>query len=483
MGKSSVVFELTDDEVRVFWFSESTHWGSRRDNSFLTTFEFDRIPIAAGCIEHGNVRNEKAFIDILTAYRSNQPPYRQKAKAYLAIPLQLGFLRQYTLPWIPKIDRTSAFSLLVDEEVPIPSSDLLYDVFLISEEKYRELHIVIGATRQSLLERVAYLFKQAGFNLWGINFSLFVLGQGYGFQRDENTLYLHAAVDQLQMILFRGTLPESIRSLPSIVMHDKRAENVEGLVDEWENEIRRFLFLYSTQHSEFHLKRIVWSGGNTIEALTKRLGDLALSIEYVQMKGVPKSWQAVLEAENKGVREVAIGYGIQISTQRPILNLWRQKLTAAQKQRGYQRLAILALALFMIGNGIGFSFYHQERELQKEVHGLARQGAVIEAQIKQQKEIEKAWKRVQMHPLSAGVGLSQLQNIAEDGLSIEQIIYKQGNLSIHGSTGDGRRVQTLVGTLRANGWGQPALTSYQLTEQNDVEFSVNAKRLTANEGG
>ena len=61
-------------------------------------------------------------------------------------------------------------------------------------------------------------------------------------------------------------------------------------------------------------------------------------------------------------------------------------------------------------------------------------------------------------------------------LKFEQVVYKQGSLSIRGSAKDARSVQALIRTMREMGWEQPALSSYKLTSLNNVEFTLSAKR-------
>ena len=106
MRKSSVVFELTDGEIRAFWFLAHPF---RKQGHSSTAVKFDRIPIPTGVVEQGTVRNEIILIDILATYKAQHPSESQKA--YLAISLQQGFIRSYTLPWIPKRDRKSAISI------------------------------------------------------------------------------------------------------------------------------------------------------------------------------------------------------------------------------------------------------------------------------------------------------------------------------------------------------------------------------------
>lgn len=461
MRKRSVVFELTDGEIRAFWFSVHSF---RRQDHHSTADKFDRIPIPVGVIEQGNVRNENVLLDILSTYWAQHPSESQKV--YLAIPLQQGFIRSYTLPWIPKRDRKSAISLLVDEEISIAKSELLFDFLVLSEEKHKSIQIVLVAIRQSLLDRYVFIFGRAGFKVSGVDFAFSILGQSLGFEPHEDVLYLQGESDSLQMALFRGAVPDSVRSL------NERAE-------EWENEIRRFLLYYRTQHPDLNLKRLVWNGDSAAEFLAQGLltSNHVSVVEQARLRNVPDSWRKVFE-ENKGWGEVAVGYGIRISEHRPELNLWRQPNLAQIVQRRHLGMALFICALFMVGTMTWFFLSRMVVTLQQEVQQIARQGATIEAQDKHQEEFETAWNKVNRAE-RIGDGLAQIQAmpvLPGMELKIEQVIYKQGSMSLRGSAKDARNVQTLIRTLRTMGWEQPALSSYKLTSLNNVEFSLSAKR-------
>ena len=203
MQRRSVVFELTDNEIRAFWFSSNLF--EKKVHS-STEVKIDRIPVPTGYIEQGNIRNEHALIEVLSDYAALQN-LTERRKAYLAIPLHQGFIRSYTLPWIPKRDRKSAISLLVDEEISIAKSDLLFDFLVLAEDKKNSLEILLGATRQSLLNQYVLIFGRAGYRITSVDFAFSILGQSLGFAPGEDVLYLQRESDSLQMVLFRGTVP------------------------------------------------------------------------------------------------------------------------------------------------------------------------------------------------------------------------------------------------------------------------------------
>lgn len=462
MQKRSVVFELTDEEIRVFWFPVHPF---RKLSHNSDAIKFDRIPIPTGVMEQGSVRNETVLMNILSDYSAQHPGGNQQV--YLAIPLHQGFIRSYTLPWLPKRDRKSAISLLIDEEIPIARTDLLFDFLVLSEEKHVEFQILLGATRRSLVERYVSIFKAAGFKVVGVDFAFSILGQSLGFEPYQDVVYLQGKADALQIVLFRGAVPESVRSLN------------EG-EKEWGNEIRRFLLYYRTQHPDLNLQRLVWQGDGVAEALAQGLltSNHVSLVEQAKLTNIPVFWQTALE-ENEGWGEVAVGYGIQISSHRPELNLWHQPNMAEIVQRRYRAVALFIVTLFMLGNISWLLLYQRTLPLQTEVQQLAHQGSNIEVHTEHQKELEVAWNKVKINTDKVGHRLGQIEDLKAlpgSDLKIEQVVYKQGSISLVGSAMDANSVESLIRTLRTMGWEQPALSSYKLTSFNNVEFSLSAKR-------
>ena len=202
------------------------------------------------------------------------------------------------------------------------------------------------------------------------------------------------------------------------------------------------------------------------------------AIEQASLTGVPASWLKGLSG-TKGWSEVTVGYGRRISTHRTELNLWKQPNKAQIVLSRYQWMALFIVALFMFGNLSWLTLYQRSLPLRQEVQQLALQGAKIEAQVKHQKELEVAWNTVKINTDKIGDGLGQIQ--ATQALpgadpKINQVLYKQGSLSLVGSAMDANSVESLIRTLRNMGWEQPALSSYKLTALNNVEFSLSAKR-------
>ncbi|WP_407308274.1 competence protein ComA [Desulfosporosinus sp. SB140] len=478
MSRESVIYEVTDHEIRVFK-SPLPLFRNFKLKSEAAEVQFDRIPIF-GVVEQGVVRDEEALFEILTNYCSEHSC--KNHQAYLAIPLQTGIVRSFVIPWLSKRNRRSAISLLTAEEMP-SQSDIIYDYFVLAEEKHQNLKVLLGAVRRSLLERYIIIFKRANIEIVGINFSLAILGQSLGFESNEDVLYLQGESEGLQLAIFRGIIPENMRRLRSareshFPPHDEQGQvSLDKPLEEWENEIRRFLVYHRTQHPDLNFQRLVWNGDSSVQSVAQALlrSNLVSAVEKAELKSVPEAWKKVLE-DYEGGSEVAVGYGILAFSHRPVLNLWRQRKREQTVERRYQVLAFVLCGLFLLGNIVWYSLYLKSSFLEKEVVELAKQGERIEAEIKYQNDLGTAWNNVKIHSEKIGEDLSQVQALSGPELEIGQIVFKQGTMFLHGRAKNARSIETLITTLKVMGWDEPALSSYQLTSLNSIEFSLNTKR-------
>ncbi|MDP4159020.1 MAG: competence protein ComA, partial [Bacillota bacterium] len=298
-----------------------------------------------------------------------------------------------------------------------------------------------------------------------------------GFEPKEDVLYLQGESSSLHMALFRGTVPESVRTLPPYPSSKSSVESVEEYLEKLENEIRRFLLFHATQHKDLNLKRLVWSGDAVVAQLAQRIlgSNLVSSVEQGIIKTISDPWRKLLE-ENKAWGEVLVGYGLRICAHRPGLNLWRQPNREQRLRRTFYGLAFFCGALLMVATIVCMLLYRNTLLLEQEVDLLSQQGAIVEEQAQRGKELEDAWKKVTTKPMKIGEELTGVHALLGSELKIGQITYKQGNMSLNGSSNDSRGVQTLIHKLRDMGWEQPALMSYRLTTQDNVEFSLSTKR-------
>lgn len=471
MQKNIVIFELTDMEIRAFCI-EFPPTGKHKQNK--ATCKFEQIQIPTGVIEQGNIRDNVVIVDLLEKYHKQLQG--KGYDGYLAIPLQQGFVREYSLPWLSKPDRKPAVSLLVEEEVPIPSSDLLYDYRVISEESSKNLRIILGAFRESLLIQYVEIFKSAGFKIIGVDFSFHVLGQALGFEEKEDTLVLLKRADNLQMVLFRGSVPDRERTLSNLTSVELYEGHNTTWLEQCEKEIRHFLLYYRAQKSNYTLNRLVWCGNAIVKelALSLKTANTISLVQKAKFKNVPSSWQRVLE-ENEGSSEVVIGYGLCVLANSQQLNLWRQSKEEDTRQKRYRVMASFALLVVIIGNVSWFSIIQQQLSVEQEVQILSKKGASLVEKIKHETELNNTWNKVKAESNKVGFNLEQIQALSRPQLQIEQMQYKQEMLTIRGSGTDSKSVQSFIRSIAELGWEKPVLLSYQLNATSEVQFSLSTK--------
>ncbi|AFM42257.1 Competence protein A [Desulfosporosinus acidiphilus SJ4] len=478
----SVIFEITEHELHVFKVSLPLFASLKRSHC-SSWVKFDRIQIP-GILEQGIVRDEAALLQYLIDYRAENSC--KGYQAFLAIPLQSGFVRSYKIPWLAKHHRESAIALLVAEEVPSSSGLLYYDYLILEEERHDSLTILLGALRQEILAQYLAVFKQAGIRVGGVNFSWAVLGQGLGFISGEDVLYLQEDLGGLQVALFHGQVPESVRFLSSAkpaVEIDNNEENnpdIYNYSEEQVKEIRRFLLYFNAQPPGLNLRRIVWSGNPALESLAKSIlqADNAALVEQAKLTSVPEVWLRIL-GENNGFAEPAIAYAIRIFQKSMLLNLGRQPEKSLKVQLRYQRLVVILMAFLIIGNSFWLSFHQKTSVLQQENRRLSQKGYKIEAQLRQQQELTRSWGIARSHSGRIGGSLRQIQALLEPRLTIQTLDYRQGNLSLTGRASDIECIQSLIQGLRKLDWNRPVLRGYTSTSPEHIEFSLSASRKSA----
>ncbi len=463
MSRSIVTIEITDQEIKALWISGKPHV---KRISQAAVINFDLIPIPTGVIDQGILRDKEAFIRLLQTYFV-QLKLVGPIVTNLLIPFQLGFLRNYRLPWIAKTERRSAIGFLIDEEVPIPGSDLLSDFIILEENRENNLfHILLGATRKSLIQAYVEAFLQVGFQVKNIDFAISALGYALGLENKEESLYLSAESGMLQLILFSGIIPEVVRTLvpdPTLVSPDA----------EWESEIQRILLYYGNQHPELSLKRIYTAGEGVAEVLAGRLqkAGMVSQVQKADLVRIPDSWKKRYPEWQDDAKAV-MGYVLRILQKAPGINLWRH--LADRKTTFLFNKAILGIVMLSLiaGTLIWFSLQYQVIQLQNEVEQLRGLGTETLTLTNQQKELNNAWFKAQEHQIYVGEHLAEIQRLLPSGVELSYLEYKEGRLSLQGTTDNAEHFEGLLKALESSGLEHPLLTSYQKTDRTSIEFSL-----------
>ncbi len=463
MSRIMVTVEITDQELKVFWLSGKSHFKRIPQGAMLS---LDLIPIPTGVIEQGILRNKEVFIGLLQTYFAQMKLVGPIVTNFL-IPFQLGFIRTYRLPWIAKVDRNTAIGFLIDEEVPIPGSDLLSD-FLILEENRKDnlLHILVGATRRSLIQAYVEAFHQVGFQVNNIDFAISALGYALGLENNEESLYLRAKDGTLQLILFSGIIPEVVRTLVA----DHRSASSEA---ELVSEIQRVLLYYGNQHPGLALKRIYIAGEDLAELIAGRL-QKAGTVSQVQKADsvrIPVAWKKRYSEWPDNAIAV-IGYVLRILQQAPGINLWRKQADGEKRDFTFKVISRASVLALIVGLLISFPLQNRESKLQNEVEQLRSQSRESLAFTNRQNEFEDAWLKAQEHPYYVGEQLSKIQRLLPLGVELSHLEYKEGGLALQGTTDNAEHFEGLLEALKSSGLEHPLLTTYQQTDQDSIKFVI-----------
>ncbi|MHB8124048.1 MAG: hypothetical protein ACYDEJ_00165 [Desulfitobacteriaceae bacterium] len=466
MSRIIVTIEITDQELKILWFSGKSHIKRIPQGAILS---FDLIPIPTGVIDQGILREREVFIGLLQTYFTKMKLVGPIV-TNLLIPFQLGFIRNYRLPWIAKTERKSAIGFLIDEEVPIPGSDLLSDFIILEEDRKNNLfQILVGATRRSLIQAYVEALHQVGFQINNIDFAISALGYALGLENGLESLYLRAESGTLQLILFSGIIPEVVRTLlsdPTLALTDT----------EWESEIQRILLYYRNQHPGLSLKRIYTAGEGVAELIAENLqkAGMVSQVQKADSVRMPDSWKKRYPEWPDNAKAV-MGYVLRILKKAPGINLWRKQADRERTDLFYKVILSISVLALIAGLIIWFPLQNQASQLQNEVEQLRSQGRASLTSSNHQKELNTAWSKAQEHPLYIGEHLAEIQRLLPLGVDLSHLEYKEGGLFLQGTTDNPEHFEGWLEALKSLGLKHPQLTTYQQMDQASIKFVVKTE--------
>ncbi|HWQ89609.1 MAG TPA: PilN domain-containing protein [Desulfitobacteriaceae bacterium] len=463
MAKIILTIEISDQELRILCLTRKS--GVKKILAKEIPV-FDIIILPNGVIEQGILKNKEVFISLWQKYLADKKLTGAITVNFL-IPFQLGFLRTYCLPWISKAERLSAVGFLIDEEVPIPGSDLLSDYIILEDDRKNNLfHILVGAARKSIIQAYIEAFSQINIEVRNIDCALSVLGYVLNLKNNEESLYLQVENQTLQLIIFNGIVPEVVRTF----YPDLSAVSPD---EEWEREIQKVLLYYGNQRSALSLRKICFAGERAAEDMAERIckAGWASQIQPADAVKIPDLWQKVCPKWPEKAKTVT-GYVLRIRQKAPGINLWRQQM--ARKRRNFTSRIIYVLCALILLTGciVLFPLQLKKNQLQNEVDKLRIQGSDTIAFSNQLNNLEKAWSEARNYQLYVGEYLTEIQRLLPTGIELNNLEYKEGNLSLQGTTTEADQIEKLLATLKSMGLEHPLLTTYQQTEQASLKFVI-----------
>ncbi|HVJ48900.1 PilN domain-containing protein [Desulfitobacterium sp.] len=468
MSGMQVCLELTEQELHILLFYPETSQGKLVN---LNQVRFDSRPIPGGWLEQGQVRGQ-TLTELLNDFRVvHKIPVNTPTR--LAIPLVNGFIREYQLPWIALRHREAAIQYLTKEETPIPQNNQVIG-YTVSEEnkKSNVMMVSLGGTRRSTLESILQALRGAGFQPTTVEFSVTALGNALTLKPQERYLYLSETRGGIQIILYRGILPELTRFFPVLPGSDP---------EEWITEITR---IFGLMDSEEHICRI-FTWGRSSAHIAQRLlkvefPGLDQTTEISPIKQLAEKWpwreslpQQVLPC--LPCLGLALESGSQGKNQN--VNLLSEYLEQGRKEQR-KRIALgIVLGFLLSGFGIWFQEKQQLEVLGDEVDGLKTRTVSLQTQEQNETQLVNAWKEVKGAKLGISAPLISLQGLLSEGLSFEQLEYKEETLTLQGTAERADQIEQFLRELQSQTWGNVSLREYRQEKPALINFTVTAIRL------
>ena len=132
-------FELSDKSYKYLRLKE-TRGGILLD-------DFGEGEIDAGVIEHGEIKKK----DVLTALLKELFLKKNMRFVAISLPEEKGFLENIQLSGIKESEMRQALELQLEEHVPLPPSEVIFDYILARDEKNHS-DVVLNAFPRALVD-------------------------------------------------------------------------------------------------------------------------------------------------------------------------------------------------------------------------------------------------------------------------------------------------------------------------------------------
>ncbi len=440
--KKKVVLEITLTGVKVMEMGI----GARQEKS-IVSYQW-----------HSSAQEKEAMVKIENDLRIKYG--RRDTEAYLLIPFAQSYLHTFTLPWIRKRNRKSAFTYLLEEEIPLPPEERITDVCVVAEDKKANyLRVLVGAAKKPEVHKYMKYCAQAGLSVAGINYSVAAVGQALKRCGLKKALYIHVEERNLNLILFDEGVPLLVRN--AVLEKDDAGSGPERAT--LVREIRRML-----------VRSGLWPMTETFTVITGKdplaasLGEeLSAGDNHFSVDGEvwPRLW-AALQCEERGEDELALmSYAWGIREGKSQLNFNREALKIKKKER--ERHWSVALALLIGAGSLAWYMpYREELKIQQEISRLQQEvqsqavGGFTESQL--------------FLPGSARVEVGDFLQRVPESVQLIQVEVTISGLLVKGQAESGDGVHKLIKVLEELNWRLPTLQEYSRGGDGKIKFSLAA---------
>ncbi len=450
LNKEGLIVEITDQEVRLLLFSFKRKPGNGQGLSDIALNKnwviYERVQLDEGVVAQGLIQQPQVLSSALRAFLTKQSRKLSKLPVFLALPAQHGFIRHFSLPWIAPHLRAKTLWHLVEEEVPFPEGDKLYDYLTLDESvQENRWHVLILAARDSLAQAYVSPLVQAGLRVQGVGLPIAHLGHTLELEPDEHLVYLNVEQGHIQFVMYHGKIPEIVRTLA-----------VDTDLSDQVAFVRRVLLYYALQQTPGRIRKII-ADGEEARMLAARLVEQEVAPLW---EGAEKPYLTLFS------------YAEALSAKGKRLNLWREHEQARRKlKRGRAVLALGMISLVLMSAAL-IPLIREKSGLAAEVQVLRVQGERMRQEQEKQASLTQAWQNVLFHPVPVGESLKKVQTSISPRVALTDLEYKQGGLNLKGKASAPGEVEAVMKGLKEIGWGQPILTSYR-QEGEIIEFDIS----------
>ena len=440
--KGLVVIEISSREIR-FLSSSRTLWNKKIELDFCV-FPFQ--------YKGHQVESEK-LVEILTDFRQSNFGDK-KVSAYLPIPLQMGLIRDFKLPWIPQKKRDEAIGYYLEHEIPVPSEELVYYYQELEEKENEFLKVRVSAARREIISKYGKDLTQAGYKLEGVEYAVNSVGGITSLLGDKTIIILQEIKEaRLQLALYKGAMLEIVRE-----------------IDLGQRDISNYLLSLGLQDAQ-PIDLILSDG--SVEA--KSFVSLLLTRGLIKDHQItPSSDLSQVDIVNLHGTQIFATYGFLMKLEKAEQANLYSSFLLPMKIRAVALMGGLVFAfLVLFASLIYFPLNSDYISTQTSISDLQMKLANIE--IKRGQDILIDWSKLEEKSYSDIEQLHTALTHLDEEITLVRLNYRQGTLYLWAECHDNTSITKLTGRLMADNWKDPVLTNYKYHQQT-ISFGLSVKR-------
>lgn len=138
------------------------YFALRETENGIRPWLFGMKKIDAGIVESGEIKRKDLLIELLKSVR------KETGEKYVvaSLPEEKGFLSRIKLPAMKRADIREAVELQLEEHVPLPPKEVIFDFDIIKESLGKSggrIDVNLAAFPKSLIKSYSYVFEMSGF--------------------------------------------------------------------------------------------------------------------------------------------------------------------------------------------------------------------------------------------------------------------------------------------------------------------------------